>query len=153
MQRIDRTDDTQPDDQQTNDQQKIRKPAAFAWYQKPQMAIAASFLGAMLMAYWASSLFEVTYTDESGDNKLQEVLNIPDPGPIDIKVSFANSISNDEAQRIITAIDDRLIVNGNRPDYTVNLPADYDPIKANELIKTLNSKNMITNVNIVRENK
>ena len=146
MQRIERTDESQAS---PNSRQPSKKPTTPAWYQQPQMAIAASFLGAMLMLYWASPLFTGILNDDSGD---YQVLTSADSEATQIKVSFVNSTSKDDAHRILTAVDDRFTISGKHPDYTFTLPTDYDVIKISKLVKNLNSKNTITNVNIVREN-
>ena len=141
MQRIEAHDDEQPESNEPQPQ----STAPLRWFQKPQIAIAASFLGAMLMLYWNSSYFP----DESAN---YQVLTSADPNAIGLRVIFQDNTSKADAENILNKADSRFSLSDTHPAYTVSLPDDYDVIKISELIKNLNSNPQVSDVNIERDN-
>ena len=141
MQRIERTDIGQSDtDLVNNDGPLINK----SWYQKPYLALAASFLGAMLLFYGVNNLF----ISDTGD---YQVLTSGDTDQIELEIFFNTDVKPSVAEQIIITADSRFQLQGTHPNYRIELPSDYDVIKINDLISRLNTEKPVSNVRIVRE--
>ena len=147
MQRIEGDEDSQQSPQTRHPKQNT---TALSWYQNPPMAIAASFLGAMLMLYWASPFFPGNIPGDTND---YQVLTTVDTTAIELEVTFESNTNEADARGILSDADTRFSVNDSHPTYRFNLPSDYDVVKISELVKTLSVKNQIANVKIVRENE
>ena len=141
MQRIEKNDQAEPIKKETQQ----RNTAHPKWFQRHQLAIAASFIGAMLMFYWISPYFMV----EPGD---YQVLTSDNPNTIELRVVFKQDTSRADAQKVLNDADSRFTAGDTHPAYTVRLPDDYDVIKISELVKILNSKSQVSDVKIERDN-